>query len=74
MQHVTIQLDDAIAKAAEERAQQEHTTLDQLVASLLVDYLARQQRGVRFDEPMADLRSRIRWDGTPIKREERHER
>ena len=72
MKQITVQLDDETARLVAEIAEQEQTSLEELICSLLAEHVARFRRVQRFDAVMADLRKRVRWDGTPVSRDARN--
>ena len=73
MKNITISVDEKLFEAAEERAQAEHTTVNEQIQLWLEDYARRRQRLEEFDRLTADLRGKVRI-GRKLTRDEMNER
>ena len=73
MKSITLQADEKLIEAAEERARSEHTTLNEQFRLWLEDYTQKRQRLEAFDRLTADLRGKVRI-GRKLTRDEMNER
>ena len=72
MRNITLSADDQLIDAARQRAQAEHTTLNEQFRRWLADY-AHGGRAQQYEDVMADLRGRLRV-GRKLTRDEMNER
>ena len=73
MKSITLQADEKLIEAAEERARSEQTTLNEQFRLWLEDYTQKRQRLEAFDRLTADLRGKVRI-GRKLTRDEMNER
>lgn len=74
MKTITLQVDERLIEAAEERARMEHTTLDEQLHVWLAGY-ARQVREARDAmDVVVDLQGKLRTGGRKFTRDQMNER
>lgn len=73
MKNVTLTAEESLIEAARRRARAEHTTLNEAFRCWLSEYAQAEQRMLRVDEVMAELRGRLEV-GRSIGRDERNTR
>jgi len=73
MKKITLSADERLIEAAHERAQAEHTTLNEQFRHWLADYARAQERLQRYDQVIGALRGKM-WVGRKLTRDEMHER
>jgi hypothetical protein len=59
VKNITLSADERLIEAARQRAQAEHTTLNEAFRRWLADYAQAQQRLQRCDEVLAQLRGHL---------------
>ncbi len=59
MKNITLSADEKLLVAAQERAQSEHTTLNEQFSRWLLEYTQQQERLVKFDGTVEDLRGKV---------------
>ncbi len=74
MKSITFSADEKVIEAARERAQAEHTTLDELLRAWLDDYVQRKQQADAAMETIKELQGRISTGGRKFTRDEMNER
>ncbi len=73
MKKITLSADERLIEAARERAQAEHTTLNEQFRHWLTGYARAQERLQRYDQVISALRGKM-WVGRKLTRDEMHER
>lgn len=73
MKNITLSADEKLIEAARERAQAEHTTLNEQFRRWLTDYAHTRERMQRYDAVMSNLRGRLKV-GRKLTRDEMNER
>lgn len=73
MQNVTLSADNGLIAAARERARAENSTLNEQFRRWLASYTQRDERLMRYDALMADLRGSVTV-GRKLSRDEMNQR
>jgi hypothetical protein len=73
MKNITLSADEALIEAARQRAQSDHTTLNEAFRRWLAEYAHQRERMQRYDEVMSSLRGSVKV-GRKLTREARNER
>ncbi len=74
MKNITLSADENLIKAARERAQAEHSTLNAEFRRWLRGYAVRNDRARAYESLMAELRARVKTGGRTFTRDEMNER
>ncbi len=73
MKTITLNVDEHLIEAAEERARKAHTTLEIQFNAWLADYAGQEARARRYDEVMNSVRGKV-VVGRKLTRDEMNER
>ena len=73
MKNITLSADASLIEAARERANRDHTTLNEQFRRWLADYAHPRERILRYEQAMAHLRGKLDV-GRKLSREEMNER
>lgn len=73
MKNITLSADEKLLVAAQERAHSEHTTLNEQFSRWLLEYTQQQERLVKFDGTVEDLRGKVQV-GRKLTRDEMNAR
>lgn len=73
MKSITLQADEKLIEAAQERARIEHTTLDEQLRLWLEDYVQRNNQAQQAVRVMRELQGKVRM-GRKFTRDEMNER
>ncbi len=74
MKNITLSADEHLIAAARQRAQAEHTTLNEEFRRWLAAYARRQKKTESAMAAIDELRAKLRTGGRRFTREERNER
>jgi hypothetical protein len=73
MKNITLSADASLIEAARDRANRDHTTLNEQFRRWLADYAHPRERILRYEQAMAHLRGKLEV-GRKLSREEMNER
>lgn len=74
MKNITLSADERLIEEAREKAQREHTTLNEQFRRWLEAYVGRRERAERAMRTIEELQGRIHLEGQPYTRDELNER